>query len=110
MSKVLFVITSSDEKFDYSMVVVYNSMKFKRYEDMKVIFFGPSQKRLTQLDGNLKEMFQELINNKVVDSACIGVAELLNIKPQLERLGVPLMRVGERIAEYIKQGYEVITF
>jgi len=42
---------------------------------MRVLFFGPSQKRLIQLDGDIKSMFHELLQNKIVDSACIGIAE-----------------------------------
>jgi hypothetical protein len=55
-------------------------------------------------------MVQELIQNRVVDSACVGVAQAMNIKPQLENMGVSLMPAGERVAYYVNQGYEVITF
>ncbi len=109
MTKVLFLIMSGDEKFDLGMRMVYNSVKNKRYEDVKVIYFGPSQKRLTQLDGELKNMFQELLQNKIVDSACIGVAQTMNIKPHLESLGVSLLPAGERVSYYVNNGYEVIT-
>lgn len=110
MAKVLFLIMSGDEKFDLAMRMVYNSFKNKRFDDVKIIYFGPSQKRLTQLDGDLKSMFQELLQNKVVDSACIGVAQSMNIKPHLEQIGVSLMPAGERVSYYVNQGYEVITF
>lgn len=110
MSKVLFLIMSDDMKFELGMRMSYNSFKNKRFEDVKVLFFGPSQKRLTQLEGELKNMFQEMLQNKVVDSACVGVAERMNIKPDLERLGLSLMPAGERVAKYVKEGYEVITF
>lgn len=101
---------SGDEKFDLAMRMVYNSFKNKRFDDVKIIYFGPSQKRLTQLDGDLKSMFQELLQNKVVDSACISVAQSMNIKPHLEQMGVSLMPAGERVSYYVNQGYEVITF
>lgn len=110
MAKVLFLIMSGDEKFDLAMRMAYNSVKNKRYEDVKVIYFGPSQKKLTQLDGDMKNMFQELLQNKIVDSACIGIAQAMNIKPHLENLGVSLMPAGERVSYYVNQGYEVITF
>lgn len=110
MAKVLFLIMSGDEKFDWAIRMAYNTMKAKRFEDIKVIFFGPSQRRLTQLDGELKNMFQELLRNKAVDSACINAAEAMNIRPQLENLGVSLLPSGERVSYYIDQGYEVITF
>ncbi|MBP1357260.1 MAG: DsrE family protein [Sulfolobus sp.] len=110
MAKVLFLITSGDDKFDLGFVMAYNSFKNKRYDDIKIIFFGPSQKKLTQLSGDQENMFKELLQNKVVDSACIRVANRMNIKPDLEKLGVNLMPVGERVSYYVNQGYEVITF
>lgn len=110
MSKVLFLIMSGDEKFDLAMRMAYNSLKNKRFEDLKVIFFGPSQKRLTQLEGDTKNMFQEMLNSKAIDSACIGVAQNMNIKPNLESLGISLLPAGERVSYYVNQGYEVITF
>ncbi|MBP1357698.1 MAG: DsrE family protein [Sulfolobus sp.] len=110
MSKVLFLIMSGDEKFDLAMRMAYNSLKNKRFEDLKVIFFGPSQKRLTQLEGDMKNMFQEMLNSKAIDSACIGVAQNMNIKPSLESLGISLLPAGERVSHYVNQGYEVITF
>ncbi len=109
MAKALFLIMSGDEKFEMGMAMAYNSFKNKRYEDIKVIFFGTSQRRLTQLEGKMKDMFQEMLQNKVVDSACVGVAQNMNIKPDLERLGVPLLPAGERVAYYVNNGYEVIT-
>ncbi|EWG06742.1 MAG: hypothetical protein ASUL_07989 [Candidatus Aramenus sulfurataquae] len=110
MAKALFLIMSGDEKFDLAMRMAYNSFKNKRFEDIKVIYFGPSQKRLTTLEGEMKNMFQEMLQNKVVDSACVGVAQSMNIKSSLERLGVSLLPSGERVSHYVNNGYEVITF
>ncbi|MCY0859198.1 MAG: DsrE family protein [Sulfolobaceae archaeon] len=110
MAKVVFLITSGDEKFNLGLIMAYNSFKNKRYDDVKIIFFGPSQKKLTQLEGDQKKMVQELLENKVIDSACIGVANQMNIKPDLEKLGISLMPAGERVSYYVNQGYEVITF
>jgi hypothetical protein len=101
---------SGDEKFDLAIRMVYNSFKNKRFEDIKVIYFGPSQKRLITLEGEMKNMFQEMLQNKVVDSACIAVAQNMNIKPNLESLGVSLLPAGERVSHYVNNGYEVITF
>ncbi len=110
MSKVLFLIMSDDAKFDLAIRMSYSSFKNKRYDDVKVLFFGPSQKRLTQLDGDIKNMFNELIQNKIVDSACVGVAENMKIKTNLESLGISLMPASERVAYFVKEGYEIVSF
>jgi len=110
MTKVLFLIMSDDTKFDLGIRISYNSFKNRRYDEMKVLFFGPSQKRLTQLDGDIKSMFHELLQNKIVDSACIGIAENMKIKPNLESLGISLMPTSERLAHFVREGYEIISF
>lgn len=110
MTKVLFLIMSDDTKFDLGIRISYNSFKNKLYDETKVLFFGPSQKRLTQLDGDIKSMFDELLKNKIVDSACIGVAENMKIKPNLESLGISLMPAGQRVAHFVREGYEIISF
>jgi len=109
-SKVVFLIMSSDEKFDLALRMAYNSYKNKRFDDIKIIFFGPSQKRLAEISGEQKNMVDELIKEKVVDSACIRIAEETKIKPHLERMGVNLMPAGERVSFYIRQGYQILTF
>ncbi|MCY0851075.1 hypothetical protein [Sulfuracidifex metallicus] len=108
--KALFVIMSDDLRFDAGVIVAYNSIKNKRFDDLKVMFFGPSQTRLTKLEGDTKKMVQELIQNKMVDSACVGIADMMKIRPDLEKMGITLMSAGDRIAYYLKEGYEIITF
>jgi hypothetical protein len=113
MAKALFLIISGAEasaKADLGIVAAARSLKAKRYDDLKVIFFGPSQEYITRISGTVKEHFDVLLEGGAIDSACVNVAETLNLKPQLEALGLELLPAGERIAHYVNQGYEVISF
>jgi len=113
MAKALFLIMSGAEapaKAELGIVAAARSLVARRYDDLKVIFFGPSQEYITRLEGAAKEHFEILLKNRAIDSACVAVAERMNIKPKLESLGVELQPAGERIAYYVNQGYEVITF
>jgi len=47
--KVLFVIMSGDEKMDLALTLAARSLDARRYEDLRVVFFGPSQERLLRL-------------------------------------------------------------
>jgi Uncharacterized protein conserved in archaea len=47
--KALFVIMSGDEKMDLALTLAARSLDARRYEDLKVVFFGPSQERLLRL-------------------------------------------------------------
>jgi hypothetical protein len=110
MAKVLFVISSGDEKFDLAIRLAYNSYNKHLYDDVKVVLFGPSQKRVLTLEGDIKDIFLKLLENGVVDSACIGVAKSNDLVEQLTDLGLRLEPMGERISKFVNQGYEVITF
>ncbi|PSN84094.1 hypothetical protein B9Q01_02400 [Candidatus Marsarchaeota G1 archaeon OSP_D] len=113
MAKVLFLIISGKEapqKAELGIIVAARSVLAKRYEDLKVIFFGPSQEYITKLSGQAKEHFEILLKNRAIDSACVNIAQNMGIKPELEALGVELLPAGERIAHYVNQGYQVITF
>ncbi|MEM3776935.1 MAG: DsrE family protein [Metallosphaera sp.] len=108
--KVVFLIMSGDEKLGLALRMAYNSAKNKRYDDIKLLFFGPSQKSLTTLQGDLKNMFEQLLKDGVVDSACVGVAENMGLKDPLLQMGLRLTPMGETLSKYVNQGYEVITF
>ncbi|BCU69348.1 hypothetical protein [Stygiolobus caldivivus] len=110
MAKVLFLIMSDDSKFEMGLRMAYNSYMKKRYEDVKVAFFGPSQKRLPKLEGEMKEMLQKLLDEHVIDSACIGVAKNEQLIEALTDMGLRLEPMGDRVAHYVNQGYIVITF
>jgi hypothetical protein len=92
------------------MRLAYNSYNKHLYDDVKVVLFGPSQKRVLTLEGDIKDIFLKLLENGVVDSACIGVAKSNDLVEQLTDLGLRLEPMGERISKFVNQGYEVITF
>jgi len=43
----------------------------KRYDDLKVIFYGPGEEYLTSINGQDLENFSYLLKNGHVDSACV---------------------------------------
>ncbi|MEZ0247992.1 MAG: hypothetical protein ABWJ97_01850 [Thermoproteus sp.] len=107
--KVLFVIMSGDEKMDLALTLAARSLDAKRYEDLKIVFFGPSQERLLALSGPSKQAFDALNAAGVVDSACINYAKNKGIDQKLSAI-VKLMPAGERIAYYINSGYVPMVF
>ena len=113
MAKVLFLILTGKEnpmRADLGIMSAYRSVDKKRYEDLKVIFFGASEEYLTELKGDALNAFKVLYSAGAIDSACIAVAERLGKKERLEEMGVKLLPSGERIAYYVNQGYQVISF
>jgi hypothetical protein len=87
MAKVVVTVISDDEKFDVAIAFVYRSWTHRRFDDIRLLFFGPSQKRLAKLDGDLMKMVNELAAAGVVDSACIRYAEGRGIAEELAKRG-----------------------
>ncbi len=113
MSKVVFLIMSGSDapaKAELGIVSAVRSLKANRYEDLKVIFYGPSEEYITKLTGELADNVKYLIASKTVDSACIAIANRSGIELKLKTMGVALSPFGERLAYYINNGYQVISF
>ena len=67
MVKVVFLIMSGDQKMDLALRMAAASVANRRFEDLKIIFFGPSQEKLLNLEGQAKEDFDYLLKNGAVD-------------------------------------------
>ncbi|AAL64405.1 hypothetical protein [Pyrobaculum aerophilum] len=110
MAKVAVVVVSDDEKFDLALMFAYRSYINKRFSDLKVLFFGPSQRRLAKLEGENLKILSELVQAGVVDSACVRYAENWGLSEEITKRGVRLASFGERLAALLNDGYYTITF
>ncbi|MGC8497201.1 MAG: hypothetical protein ACP5NL_04290 [Thermoplasmata archaeon] len=113
MSKVVFLIMSGSDsppKAELGIISAVRSLKANRYEDLKVIFYGPSEEYITKLSGELADNVRYLIESKAVDSACVAIANKTGIDVKLKMMGVELSPFGERLAHYVNNGYIVISF
>lgn len=95
---------------DLALRMAAASVVNKRYEDLKIVFFGPSQERILHLEGQAKEDFDTLLKSGAVDSACINYAKGRGIDSELLRVRIDLKPAGERVAYYINNGYQVLVF
>ncbi len=111
--KVLFLIMAGRDlpgRLSAALAIAANSHRAKRYEDLKVLFFGPSEEYLGDLKGQDLENLRYLISSGAVDSACVSVAEKMGVKEKLQSMGINLYPAGEVLAKYLNAGYQVITF
>ena len=103
-SKIVVIIASGDkETIQAGLMYAYNAKKKGWMEDVKVIFFGPSEKQAVQ---------DEQIVSKIKDSlsqveifACKAFSDKYNVSTELEKIGVVVEYVGERQSNLIKNGY-----
>ncbi|WP_449462471.1 hypothetical protein PQ610_00205 [Tardisphaera miroshnichenkoae] len=113
MAKVVFLITSGrddPEKFSLGLTLAERSFDAKRYEDVKVLFFGPSESYIAEAQDKELEAVNRLIKKGVIDSACVFVANQAGAAKRLTEIGVQLQPIGERLSHYVNQGYLPITF
>lgn len=113
MTKVLYLVMSGEEaptRFDNA---IYSAMRLneeKRFESLKILFFGESEILLTKATGTRAENLKNLIDKGVIDSACVGVAKSKNIAVEIQERGISLANYRDRIDYYLSLGYTVISF
>ena len=113
MAKVVFLIVAgkeAPERADLAIMTASRQIKAGRYEDTKVILYGPSEQYVSTIKGDVREAFNDIVKAGALDSACVFLAKKFEIETKLEDMGVRLMPFGERLAFYVNSGYEVITF
>lgn len=104
-NKLLIIIGSAElEKARTGLLYAVNAKRNNWLNDIKLIFFGPSEKLLLE-DEIIQQYVEEfrLMEEKVV--ACKFIAEREKTEEKLTSLGIEVEYVGEMISNYIKDGY-----
>lgn len=113
MVKLFIIISSGLEAKGKALagMLFAKNVKIREYaEDVRVVFFGPSEQALAQGDPEFVQYYRDLSDAGVVSTACAKIAQDSGIKEELQTLGVGLEPVGSIITKHVAEGYEVITF
>jgi len=110
-NKVFAIITDSDREQALEVGLVYptNCARYKWLDEVKVIFFGPSEK-LAAYDIQVQERVKEMKDRGIEVFACKWCADRMGITPQLEAQGITVVYVGPIISQFIKDGWAQLTF
>jgi len=103
-SKILVIIATGDKgKALTGLMYAKNAVKKGWVEDVKVIYFGPSEQLLEQN----KELAEAAIEVAAMcgSYACKAISDREGISERIESMGVRVEYVGSIISEYINQGY-----
>jgi hypothetical protein len=100
----------SPERANLALMTISRQIKAGRYEDAKVLLYGPSEEFVANLDGDARDAFNEIVKAGALDSACVFIAKKFDVELKLQSMNVNLLPFGERLAHYVNNGYEVITF
>ncbi len=81
----------------------------KPYEDVKLFFFGPSEKVVTE-DKEIKDAISNIIKLGVNPYACVNVANAMGVTLKLKEAGFNVLGIGKGIADSVNAGYVPIVF
>ena len=110
-SKVFALVSSSDREVALEVGLVYplNAAKNRCMEEVKVIFFGPSEK-LAANDTEVQGKIKELLDTGVEVLACKWCSDRMGTTEKLEAIGVKVVYVGSIISDLLKDGWASLTF
>jgi hypothetical protein len=108
-SKVVVIISTGEkEKAMTGLMYARNSKERGWMEEVKVIFFGPSENLLVK-DEDIQEMAMQ-IGQDEKPVACKFLSDRDGISENIESLGVDVEYVGTIISDLIKDGYIPMVF
>jgi hypothetical protein len=100
-SKLLIIIATGDrEKALTGLMYAKNAQNHGWLEDVKVVFFGPSEHLLVE-DDEVSAIASTLIE----PIACKAIADQEGLSAQIAELGVKVVYVGALISDLLRQGY-----
>ena len=73
------------------------------FDDVKVVFFGPSEKLVVQ-DEDVKKQVKE-ISTAAESFACKAISDREGISKEIEAIGPAVIYVGSKITSLINDGY-----
>lgn len=103
-SKLLAIIATGDkEKALAGLMFTRNATKYRWLDDVKVVFFGPSE-ALVVHDDEVAHMTKELA--AMTDCfACKYISDEQGVSEDLADVGIRVEYVGTVISDSIKEGY-----
>ena len=85
-----------------------NAPRFKWWDDITLIVWGPSAKLLAE-DENLQGALRDMERAGVKLEACKACSDLYDVSGKLEECGLDVKYMGEALTNYIKEGRHVLT-
>ncbi len=110
-SKVFALVCSGDREVALEVGLVYplNAAKKGWMDEVKVIFFGPSEKVVAS-DAEVQARVKEILEQGVEVLACKWCADRMGITEKLEAAGIKVVYVGSVISDLLKEGWVSLTF
>lgn len=108
----LVLVWSSDDPMVAQRVALmfpHAAQKNSWFSETTLVIWGPSAKLIAS-DTTLQKKLKEMQTDGVKIKACIACANAYGVTEKLKELHYDVLPMGEPLAEYLKRGYQVITF
>lgn len=112
-NKALIIITSGEEDKEKAVIgmrVAINLKKNGLSNEVNVLFFGPSERLVAKGDKEVDELLIQLFDQKIIPTACKGIAIRDEINTKLLEKKLELDMASGYIARRLDSGFSVITF
>lgn len=109
--KLVIIWTSGDRDVAIKMIFMYayNAKKYKWWDDITLIVWGPSAKLITE-DEELQDYMHKIIDSGISVKACKGCSDQYGVSEKLAELGIIVKYIGKEFTDYIKEGRNILTF
>ena len=109
--KLIVIWSSGDREVALKMVFMYTyrAKKLKRWENLKLLIWGPSAKLLSY-DNELQEYVKKMKEEELEILACKACADMYGVSDKLTSLGVNVKYMGQELTNLIKSGWNTLTF
>ncbi|NPV88305.1 hypothetical protein HPY42_02085 [Coprothermobacteraceae bacterium] len=108
--KVLIIISSRDKSvITAGLLMALASKRQGLYEDIKVHFFGPSQ-RVAVEDEEVQQYIADLIKEGINPLACEAISRQFDLTVQLHDMGFDIVQIPVEISRLVNQGYVPMVF
>ena len=104
VNMLLLIVSSEEEKIALPLNLAKNQIKAGN--KIKVVFWGPSQKTLSN-NYELRKEYASALNEK--PKGCINYANKYNLAATLSD-NLELVPVGDYLSKAVEEGFELITF
>ncbi len=103
--------TSGDRDVAEKSCLMYThaAKKYGWFSEVILIIWGPSQKLAVE-DEFIRQKLGIMQADGVKIDACIACSNMLNVTDPLRSMGVDVKGMGVPLSDYLKKGYNVLTY
>jgi len=105
---VLWITADREAALNMALMYAKNSRLKDWWENVRLVVWGPAARLLAQ-DAELQGEVAECQAAGVRVEACKACADRYGVGPELERLGIAVIYMGEPMTRYLKDGWKVLS-